>query len=99
MKVSEKSLELNVGAELLGILRNDWGLQKAYLRGLTQREERQAGVDFFVELSPAARLFAFQFKAPKGKTDALPYRYTLKRQQHDLLFDLALQAPGSVFYV
>src|ERR1700692_4076341 len=36
MKVSEKSLELNVAAELLALLRNGWGLQKAYLRGLTQ---------------------------------------------------------------
>jgi hypothetical protein len=26
MKVSEKSLELNVGAELLGLLRGSWGV-------------------------------------------------------------------------
>lgn len=51
MKVSEKSLELNVGAELLGLLRGPWGLSKAYLRGLTQEEENQEGVDFFVQLS------------------------------------------------
>ena len=37
MKVSEMSLELNVGAELLFILRNGWGIPKTYLRGLTQR--------------------------------------------------------------
>lgn len=65
MKVSEKSLELNVGAELLTLLRNTWGAPKAYLRGLTQREEKQEGVDFFVHLDPATRIFAFQFKAPK----------------------------------
>jgi len=53
LKVSEKSLELNVGAELLTLLRNYWGMPKAYLRGLTQREERQEGVDFFVQLNPA----------------------------------------------
>src|SRR6266446_789554 len=47
MKVSEKSLELNLGAELLNYLRSKWGLKKAYLRGLTQREERSEGVDFF----------------------------------------------------
>jgi hypothetical protein len=34
MKVSEESLELNVGAELLGAFRGNWGLPKAYLRGL-----------------------------------------------------------------
>ena len=99
MKVSEKSLELNVGAELLFILRNDWGMPKAYLRGLTQLEESQKGVDFFAQLSPETRLFAFQFKAPKGKSDTHPYRYTLKREQHDLLYDLAQNTPRSVFYV
>ena len=46
MKVSEKSLELNVGAELLAMMRGPWGMPKAYLRGLTQREEKQQGVDF-----------------------------------------------------
>ena len=99
MKVSEKSLELNVGAELLSTLRNGWGMPKAYLRGLTQREESQCGVDFFAQLNPATRLFAFQFKAPKGKSDTLPYRYTLMREQHRLLYELAQKAPASVFYV
>lgn len=31
MKVSEKSLELNIGAELLNVMRNNWGLPKTYL--------------------------------------------------------------------
>jgi len=39
-------------------------MPKAYLRGLTQREEKQEGVDFFVQLNPATRIFALQFKAP-----------------------------------
>src|SRR5438552_3366947 len=99
MKVSEKSLELNVGAELLGVLRNAWGMPKAYLRGLAQREEKQEGVDFFVQLDPATRIFAFQFKAPKGAVDTSPYRYTLRLPQHNLLFDLAQYSPSSVFYV
>lgn len=99
MKVSEKSLELNVGAELLTLFRTYWGMPKAYLRGLTQREERQEGVDFFVQLNPATRVFAFQFKAPKGAVDAVPYRYTLRREQHDLLYQLAQCSPRSVFYV
>src|SRR5437879_1593564 len=99
MKVSEKSLELNIGAELLGLMRNQWGMPRAYLRGLTQREERQEGVDFFAELDPDARLFAFQFKAPRGTVDSLPYRYTLVRDQHRALFRLARLAVYSVFYV
>ncbi|MGQ0432604.1 MAG: hypothetical protein ACT452_09400 [Microthrixaceae bacterium] len=99
MKISEKSLELNVGAELLALLRNVWGMPKAYLRGLTQQEEKQEGVDFFVQLDPDTRIFAFLFKAPKGAVDGPPFRYTLRRVQHDLLFDLAQFVPGSVFYV
>jgi hypothetical protein len=98
-KVSEKSLELNVGAELLDLFRNSWGMPKAYLRGLTQREEDQEGVDVYAELSPAARLFAFQFKAPKAGSESTPYRYTLKREQHRMLRLLARLAPNSVFYV
>jgi hypothetical protein len=99
MKISEKSLELNVGAELLNLLRGPWGMPKAYLRGLTQREERQQGIDFFVQLNPLTRIFAFQFKAPKGRHDGTPYRYTLVRQQHDMLHTLAQGFPDAVFYV
>lgn len=99
MKVSEKSLELNIGAELLGLMRNSYGMPKAYLRGLTQREEKQEGVDFFLQLDPATRIFAFQFKAPKGRFEDTPYLYTLRREQHSALFDLAQISSGSVFYV
>jgi hypothetical protein len=99
VKVSEKSLELNVGTELLNLMRNSWGMPKTYLRGLTQREEKQEGVDFFAQLDPATRLFAFQFKAPKGRIEGVPYRYTLMRDQHNVLFPLAQSAPNSVFYV
>lgn len=98
MKVSEKSLELNVGSELIGMLRRR-GLRKAYLRGLTQREERQEGVDFFVHLDLRTRIFAFQFKAPRGTSENIPYRYTISDYQHALLFALAQTAPNSVFYV
>ncbi len=99
MRVSEKSLELNVGAELLDLMRNGMGLTKAYLRGLTQREEKQEGVDFFLRLGPQVRFFAFQFKAPKGTADGSPYRYTIQREQHQALFDLAQAASNTVFYV
>jgi hypothetical protein len=74
-------------------------MPKAYLRGLTQREEKQEGVDFFAQLDPDTRLFALQFKAPKGAMDGVPYRYTLVREQHQALFGLAQNAPDSVFYV
>lgn len=99
MKVSEKSLELNVGAELLLLMRWRWGMSRAYLRGLTQREESQEGVDFFVQLPPGTRIFAFQFKAPKGRREGQPYRFTIQRRQHEMLSQLAAGSPGNVFYV
>ena len=97
---------LNVGAEILDVIRNTWGDRKAYLRGLTQREEKQEGVDCFAQLSDQARLFAFQFKPPKSSYESQPYRYTLVKEQHDLLFELARISPTDqpsdchcVFYV
>src|SRR6267154_586624 len=99
MKVSEKSLELNIGAELLALMRGSWGMPKAYLRGLTQKEEKQEGVDFFARLPSSARIFAFQFKAPKGTTESIPYKYTLVREQHQPLYQLSQAAPSGVFYV
>ena len=99
MKVSEKSLELNVGAELLALLRGPWKMPKAYLRGLTQREEHQEGVDFFAQQTPTTRIFAFQFKAPKGPHEGEPYRFTIQRQQHEKLSELAGDSVGNVFYV
>ena len=99
MKASEKSLELNVGAELLALLRGPWRMPKAYLRGLTQREESQEGVDFFAQLSRRTRIFAFQFKAPKGRREGEPYRFTIRRQQHENLSRLVGRSIGDVFYV
>ena len=99
MRVSEKSLELNVGAEVLMLLRGPWGMRKAYLRGLTQREEHQEGVDFIAQLGPRTRIFAFQFKAPKGRREGEPYRFTIQRRQHEKLSELAGGYTGNVFYV
>ena len=99
MKISEKSLELNVGAELLNHLRGPCGMPKAYLRGLTQREENWQGVDFFAQIDPATRIFAFQFKAPRGSGDNVRYKFTLQREQHAKLHALAHTSNDSVFYV
>ena len=99
MKVSEKSLELNVGAELLTLMRGPWRMPKAYLRGLTQREENQEGIDFFAQLPPATRVCAFQFKAPKGRYEGVPYRFTIQRRQHQKLHALAQRSRCGVYYV
>lgn len=99
MKVSEKSLELNVGAELLALLRGRWGMPKAYLRGLTQREESRKGADFCAELAPGTRIYAFQFKAPTGHHEGTPYKFRIQRPQHEKLSELAKESTGNVFYV
>ena len=99
LTVSEKSLELNVGAELLALLRGPWRMPKAYLRGLTQREESQEGTDFFVQLPPGTRIFAFQFKAPTGPQEGEPYKFRIQRHQHRKLSALAGESTGNVFYV
>ncbi len=97
MKVNEKSLELNVGAELLAHFRGQMKKPKAYLQGLTQIEEWKDGADFFLNLPRNTRLFAFQFKAPKKRPDALPYKFKLDREQHESLYRLS--KPKGVFYV
>lgn len=99
MEVSEKTLELNVGAEILDQLRNGLGMSKAYLRGLTQGEEKKEGSDFILRLGAQARFFAFQFKAPKGNLEGNSYRFTIQREQHDALFALSQLESNSVFYV
>lgn len=99
-RVSEKTLELNVGAEILSLLRR-WFHPKAWLRGLTQAEERVEGADFFAVLPPRTGILAFQFKAPlraRGRQDIPPYDFRLNRDQHAVLFPLARSHPRSVLY-
>jgi hypothetical protein len=97
-KVSEKTLELNVGAEILQIIRSQHGCSRAFLRGLTQAEEHAHGVDFYAELPNSTRVYAFQFKAPKKKPEGEPYLFTVRRDQHTALYRTASGNPGSVFY-
>ena len=100
MRVSEKSLELNVGAELLDIIRNKWGYPKTYLQGLTQKQESEKGVDFYAHLCPCAHILAFQFKRPSSTEDyRTPYKFVIQKVQHSKLYELARRNRGSVYYV
>src|ERR1043165_2397765 len=63
----------------------------------SRRETRGSG--FFAQLTPNVRIFAFHFKAPRGKIEAQPYKYTLKRYQHEPLFQLSQFSPRGVLYV
>jgi len=97
-KVSEKTLELNIGAEILQIIRSQHGCSRAFLRGLTQAEEYAHGVDFYAELPDNTRVYAFQFKAPKKGPEMEPYLFTIRNDQHTALYSAASRNLGSVFY-
>ena len=97
-KVSEKTLELNIGAEILQIIRSQRRCSRAFLRGLTQAEESVHGADFYAQLPDDTRVYAFQFKAPKKKPEGEPYLFTIRNDQHIALYGAASGSPGSVFY-
>lgn len=99
-RVSEKSLELNVGAELLNCIRSWPNCQKALWFGLTQSQESRKGLDEFVLNVPRGFLLMLQFKAPRATPDdSEPYRFDINVKQHQVLFDLASRFQKNVFYV
>jgi hypothetical protein len=98
-KVNEKTLELNVGAEILALARSAPGCGRAYLRGLTQAEEKQEGIDFFAQLPTGSKLYLFQFKAVLAGSRCPPFKYTLRKEQHLNLQASSGKTPGLAFYV
>ena len=99
-KVSEKSLELNVGAELLHCIRSWPNCSKALWFGLTQAQESRKGLDEFVLNVPSDLLLMLQFKSPRAaaSTDT-PYIFDINLRQHHTLLRLALRFPKNVHYV
>lgn len=96
-QVSEKSLELNVCAEMLQCLRKKPGHRKALWVGLTQREERQEGLDEKIRNSPGVALM-LQFKSPWATSYGNDlYQFSINKKQHEALE--RLQCPTSVYYV
>lgn len=98
MRLSEKTLELSITAQLTQRL----AIPNAIWFGLTQKEERQFGYDVAGEV--AGRLLIFQFKASNvivhPRRFANPRRrFTLPHEQLMNLRDLADLFPESVFYV
>ena len=62
--ISEKTLELNVTAELLGVIRQMPGCQSAYWIGMKQQQEARLGTDEVLANLPVGSYLALQFKAP-----------------------------------
>ena len=107
-KVSEKTLELNLGAELLLLARTSWANPRALLLGTTQQQEKHSGVDSVLDLPASAKLLVLQYKAPlrpRRKSapvppnEQAPYDYKLDRDQHTRLLALSQISPDSVYYV
>ena len=99
-EVSEKSLELNVCAEVLQHIRTWPGCERALWLGLTQRQERRTGLDELIgNVGPGFSLM-LQFKAPwpTSVVDDL-YKFSINERQHEALEQLAGQYPEAVHYV
>ena len=99
-EVSEKSLELNVCAEMLQHIRTWPGCEKALWLGLTQRQERRTGLDELIRNVGPGFLLMLQFKAPwpSSLVDTL-YKFSINERQHEALERLSVQNPEAVYYV
>ena len=99
-EVSEKSLELNVCAELLQYIRSWPGCDRALWFGLTQAQERQEGIDARIRNAGPGVSIMLQFKAPWATSleDRL-YKFSINEQQHEALEALAGKNPQAVHYV
>ena len=99
--VSEKTLELNIAAAILGLIRSHWpGCQAAFWLGMKQYQEARNGIDELMSNMPRGRHLALQFKAPSSRQlDTEPYEYGLGEDQMARLLRLAMTRPRGVFYV
>jgi len=100
-EIYEKTLELNICAEILAIIRNQPGYQKAVWQGLTQAQEREVGLDELLRNMGHGRHLMLQFKAPWSSSPAdIVYKFSVNMPQHVTLeTGLAARYPSSVFYV
>ena len=99
-EVSEKSLELNICAELLQHVREWPGCDRALWLGLTQAQERRTGLDELIRNVGQGFAFMLQFKAPwtTSRVDNL-YKFSINERQHQALEQLAVPYPDAVYYV
>ena len=99
-KVSEKSLELNVGTELLQCIRSWPNCEGALWFGLTQTQEKNMGLDEFVLNVPPQLLLMLQFKSPRPASfRGAPYKFDINLGQYKSLLRLASRFPRNVHYV
>lgn len=100
LRVSEKTLELNICAEILAKIRSIPGCGGAFWIGMKQQQEARLGLDELIHNLPAGLHLALQFKAPRSEPrDQIPYRFTINDRQNDNLLRLAMNRPDAVYYV
>ena len=98
-EVSEKTLEINVCAEILADIRARPGCRAAYWIGMKQDQESRNGLDELLRNAPGFHLM-LQFKSPAADPpDTLPYSFGLSGRQLSCLRRLAALHPGAVHYV
>jgi hypothetical protein len=98
-QISEKTLELNVCAEILHFVRRRH--PKAVWQGLTQAEERAEGLDEKLRNAGPGFHFLLQFKSPApSSVEGSTYKFSLNTRQHLTLRDgLCRTYPNAVHYV
>jgi len=98
--VSEKTLELNICAEILGFIRSLPQCKKAFWIGMKQDQEAKNGIDELISNVPNGMHLALQFKAPLSRPpNQIPYRYTINDKQNSNLLRLARNRPNAVYYI
>jgi hypothetical protein len=98
-EVSEKTLEINVAAEMLHMIRKWRGYEAAFWIGMKQHEEAKTGLDVSLSGLPERQFLGLQFKSPWGsRPDQNPYRYYVNELQQSNLMELA-RGDKSVYYV
>ena len=99
-QVSEKTLELNIAAEFLGIIRGFRGCANAFWMGMKQDQEAKTGIDELIQNVPRGFHLALQFKSPyPAPKDSAPYKFTINDFQNNNLLRLARTRPDAVYYI
>lgn len=100
VRVSEKTLELNIAAELLAWIRTQPGCSKAFWIGMKQWQEAVNSIDELISNVPKGFHLALQFKAPKpSPPNGHPFSFTINDRQHANLVKLSNSRPRAVHYV
>lgn len=97
--MDEKTLELNIGCELLSKKKALYS--NCYIKAVSSRSERVVGYDFAINIPEESKIMYYQFKAPK-KVDGNQYTFKINsgphHDQHRTLLKFAMRNKF-VYYV